>query len=58
MIGSVIVALALAAVQAGADDWPQFLGPDRSGVSRGPALLETWGPGGPKVVWRKTAARG
>src|SRR4029450_2741222 len=36
-----------------AADWPQFLGPDRNGTSAGPPLLETWGPSGPKVVWRK-----
>ena len=57
-IGSVTVALAIAAVQLTADDWPQFLGPDRSGVSRGPALIETWSASGPKVVWRKTIGAG
>ena len=52
-----IVALAIA-VQAAADDWPQFLGPERNGVSPGPALAETWGANGPKVVWRKTVGAG
>ena len=52
-----IVALAIA-VQAAADDWPQFLGPDRNGVSAGRALAETWGASGPKVVWRKTVGAG
>jgi outer membrane protein assembly factor BamB len=36
-----------------AADWPQFLGPDRNGTIAGPPLLETWGPSGPTVVWRK-----
>ena len=58
VIGWVMVALASVAAQTAADDWPQFLGPDRSGVSRGPALSETWGANGPKVVWRKTIGAG
>ncbi len=57
LVGSVIVALAIA-VQAAADDWPQFLGPERNGVSPGPALAETWGANGPKVVWRKAVGAG
>src|SRR5258705_4707007 len=57
LVGSAIVALAIT-VQAAADDWPQFLGPDRNGISRGPALAEAWGASGPKVVWRKTVGAG
>jgi outer membrane protein assembly factor BamB len=51
------VALALTA-QAFARDWPQFLGPERNGVYRGPALSETWGARGPRVVWRKQVGQG
>jgi outer membrane protein assembly factor BamB len=52
---SVVVAIAalLIGVPLLAADWPQFLGPDRNGTYPGPPLLETWGPSGPKVVWRK-----
>jgi len=39
-------------------DWPQFLGPDRDGVYHGPALAESWGPGGPRVVWKKAVGAG
>lgn len=39
-------------------DWPQFLGPERNGVYRGPALAETWPPGGPRVVWQKQVGEG
>jgi outer membrane protein assembly factor BamB len=54
-----ITGLALAlAPQNAASDWPQFLGPDRNGVSHGPALAESWGPGGPAVVWRRKAGLG
>jgi outer membrane protein assembly factor BamB len=52
-----VVLVAIIATAAGvsllAADWPQFLGPDRNGTIAGPPLLESWGPSGPKVVWRK-----
>ena len=41
-----------------AADWPQFLGPERNGVYRGPALAETWGEGVPPVVWRQQVGQG
>ena len=39
-------------------DWPQFLGPTRDGVYHGPALAESWGSAGPRVVWRKSIGQG
>jgi outer membrane protein assembly factor BamB len=45
-------------VPLAAFDWPQFLGPDRNGTYSGPALSETWGSTGPKVVWRKQVGQG
>lgn len=45
-------------VGVSAEDWPQFLGPDRNGVYRGPKLAEAWGPQGPRVVWRKPVGQG
>jgi outer membrane protein assembly factor BamB len=55
----VSIALFLAAaVGLSAEDWPPFLGPERNGVYRGPALAEMWGPQGPKVVWRKNVGQG
>ncbi len=32
--------------------WPQFLGPDRNGISKETGLMEEWPTGGPKEVWR------
>ena len=32
--------------------WPQFLGPQRNGVSRESGLMTTWPTGGPKRVWQ------
>jgi outer membrane protein assembly factor BamB len=39
-------------------DWPQHLGPTRNGVYSGPPLSESWGPSGPRVVWRKSVGQG
>src|SRR5882762_1744563 len=36
---------------ARADDWPQWLGPQRDGVWRETGILEKFPPGGPKVLW-------
>jgi outer membrane protein assembly factor BamB len=34
-----------------AADWPQWRGPDRSGVSMETGLLKAWPKGGPKLLW-------
>ncbi len=34
-----------------ANDWPQWRGPDRSGVSKETGLLQAWPAGGPKRLW-------
>ncbi len=39
----------VAAVKAA--DWPQFRGPDRSGVSAEKGLLPAWPTDGPKLLW-------
>jgi len=57
VIGSTLLAFALGA-QAIAADWPQVLGPGRNGVYGGPALSETWGGTGPRVVWRRQIGQG
>ena len=36
---------------ARADDWPQFRGPKRDGVSRETGLLKSWPKEGPKLLW-------
>ncbi len=33
------------------DDWPQWRGPDRTGVSRETGLLKDWPKSGPPLVW-------
>src|SRR5262249_5348274 len=37
---------------AWADDWPQWLGPQRDGVWRETGILDKFPAGGPKVRWR------
>ena len=49
-----LVALALTAVgtMARADDWTQWRGPKRDGVSLEKGLLKAWPASGPKLVWQ------
>lgn len=32
-------------------DWPQFLGPERNGISPQKGILRSWPEGGPEVLW-------
>src|SRR4029077_11225126 len=43
---------------ARAEDWPQFLGPERNGVYSGNDLAAKWPSGGPPVVWKKDVGQG
>ena len=47
-----LLLLALAVSTATAADWPQFLGPDRSGISQETGLMKGWPNDGPKEMWR------
>jgi outer membrane protein assembly factor BamB len=46
-----LISFASFALHAAPFDWPQWRGPDRSGVSKETGLLKQWPPGGPKRVW-------
>jgi outer membrane protein assembly factor BamB len=50
--------LAFLAGQLRADDWPQFLGPNRDGVSRETGLLQTWPKNGPPRLWGRDVGEG
>lgn len=39
-------------------DWPQWLGPNRTGISSETGLLTTWAKDGPAVVWEKELGEG
>jgi outer membrane protein assembly factor BamB len=51
-----LAAIVLCPAGLRAGDWPQFLGPDASGISPETHLASSWPAGGPRVVW--TAAMG
>jgi outer membrane protein assembly factor BamB len=47
-----VVAAAIALnAQSAAVDWPQWRGPDRTGISKETGLLAQWPRSGPSVVW-------
>jgi outer membrane protein assembly factor BamB len=48
---ALLAGLCLAAVTARGDDWPQWRGPDRDGVSKEKGLTKTWPKDGPPLVW-------
>ena len=55
-----LAALTLAAIALGRPsaapiaDWPQWQGPDRTGVSKETGLMQQWPSTGPSVVWTAT----
>ncbi|HJZ57858.1 MAG TPA: PQQ-binding-like beta-propeller repeat protein [Gemmataceae bacterium] len=57
-----IESLALAAIlwasPARADDWPQWLGPQRDGVWREAGIVEKFPAGGPKQLWKQEIGAG
>jgi outer membrane protein assembly factor BamB len=46
----------LITLSVSADDWPQWRGPQRNGISRETGLLKEWPKNGPKLLWRVTDA--
>ena len=49
---SVISSTTFATTAAKASDWPQWRGPERSGVSNETGLLKQWPKEGPKLLWQ------
>ena len=47
----IAAAVAVVSGQSAPTDWPQWRGPDRSGVSRESGLLKQWPSNGPAVLW-------
>jgi outer membrane protein assembly factor BamB len=56
MAGSAILALSAVVSNRELDDWPQWRGPKRDGISAERGLLKTWPAGGPAQVWRTAGA--
>jgi outer membrane protein assembly factor BamB len=49
---SLAAIVVLTSTLAHADDWPQWRGPARDGISREQGLLKEWPKEGPKLVWK------
>lgn len=50
--------VAIATMSSRADDWPQWLGPQRDSVWREDRILDKFPDGGPKVRWRSPVGGG
>src|ERR1700682_2304586 len=48
LVAAVVGAFALTAA---ANDWPQWRGPQRNGISKETGLLKEWPKDGPKLLW-------
>ena len=51
---AVLVATSGQSAPPASGDWPQWRGPDRSGLSRESGLLKQWPAGGPPLLWSTT----
>jgi len=51
MLGILGAGAPTAAPTGGASDWPQYRGPERTGISTETGILKTWPATGPKVLW-------
>jgi outer membrane protein assembly factor BamB len=52
VVGAFFLAGLLALNISGANDWPQWQGPHRNGISEEKGLLQDWPSGGPKLLWK------
>lgn len=55
---TLILSLSAVASNLAFDDWPQWRGSKRDGISAERGLLKAWPAGGPPVAWRATGAGG
>lgn len=51
-----LLALAHQAVAQSAENWPQWRGPNRDGISKETGLLKQWPAEGPPLVWKASGA--
>jgi outer membrane protein assembly factor BamB len=49
-----VSSLSAVATNRALEDWPQWRGPNRDGISSEKGLLKAWPKGGPPVAWRAT----
>jgi outer membrane protein assembly factor BamB len=53
---AIVLSLSTVVSNKAADDWPQWRGPKRDGISGEKGLLKSWPAGGPKLLWRASGA--
>jgi len=53
-----IVLLIISTIIIQAQDWPQFLGPDRNSTSPQKGILRTWPANGPEILWTANVGPG
>ena len=56
-VTTLVISIAFVSIAA-ATDWPQWRGPDRTGISKETGLLKSWPPEGPALVWKATGCGG
>ncbi|MFM7161745.1 MAG: polyvinylalcohol dehydrogenase, partial [Planctomycetaceae bacterium] len=54
IFGPLLLVVSVSASLAWAEDWPQWRGPARTGISSEKGLLAEWPAGGPAVRWQRT----
>ena len=52
MSQGLLLALALGTLPAWGADWPQWRGPERTGISKETGLLKEWPAAGPRLAWQ------
>ena len=52
LLCSSVFAIVLTAAEVHAEDWTQFLGAHRNGISSEKNLISEWPSNGPKIIWR------
>ncbi|MDB5319152.1 MAG: polyvinylalcohol dehydrogenase [Phycisphaerales bacterium] len=57
-LASLCLSVSVVAPSSGADNWPQYRGPERTGIVTEKGLAETWPEEGPKELWRAKAGVG
>lgn len=53
-----LVVLGVCQGLAYAGEWPQFLGPSRTGVAQGEKLMDAWPASGPRELWKISVGQG
>jgi outer membrane protein assembly factor BamB len=53
-MASIALCVLTLAVVVRAEDWPQWRGPERNGVSKETGLLKQWPKSGPELLWKRT----